>query len=430
MSGESTLNAELLARRQRAVPRGVASATNLFIGRAENAHLWDVEGRRFIDFASGIAVVNTGHRHPTVMEAVTAQLKLYTHAAFQVTAYEPYVELAERLNAIVPVRAPAKTILFSTGAEAIENAVKIARAATRRSAVIAFDGAFHGRTLMALALTGKAQPYKVAFGALPGEVFRAPFPIPHYGVTVADSLRALQALFRTDVPPDRVAAIIIEPVQGEGGFHPAPREMLTALREICDAHGIQLIVDEIQTGFARTGRMFALEHAGVEADLLVTAKALAGGLPLSAVSGNATVMDAPEPGGLGGTYAGSPLACAAALAVLGVIEREQLSARANVLGDIARQYLQAMSMRSDLQPIGHVRGLGAMIGFDILKTRGEDEVLSGGATPVARRAHELRLLLLTCGVHGEAIRLLFPLTASEEVVKEGMELLSQALRKQ
>lgn len=411
-----------------AVPRGVASATSLFIDRAENAQVWDVEGRRLIDFATGIAVLNTGHRHPAIVKAIAAQLERYTHAAFQVTAYEPYIEVAERLNAVAPVRTPAKTILFSTGAEAVDNAIKIARAATKRSAVIAFSGAFHGRTMMALALTGKAAPYKHQFGAMPGEVYRAPFPIAHYGVSVQDSLRALHALFKTDAPPERVAAIILEPIQGEGGFHPAPRELMSALRQLCDAHGILLIADEIQTGFARTGRLFALEHFGVRADLLVCAKSLAGGLPLSAVTGAADIMDAVEPGGLGGTYAGSPLACAAALAVFDVIERERLAERASALGELACARLHEMMSRTDLHPIGHVRGLGAMIGFDLLAARGSDEVAPNSASAIAKRAHDLGLLLLTCGVQGESIRLLFPLTASDAIVAEGLDLLAQALR--
>lgn len=420
--------ASLAERRAQAVPRGVASATSLFIDHAENAEVWDVDGRRLIDFATGIAVLNTGHRHPAIVAAVQAQLMRYTHAAFQVTAYEPYIAVAERLNALAPVRTPAKTILFSTGAEAVENAIKMARAATKRSAVIAFSGAFHGRTMLTLSLTGKAIPYKHQFGVMPGDVYRAPFPVAHFGVSVQDALRALHAIFKTDAPPERVAAIIVEPVQGEGGFHPAPRELLVALRELCDAHGILLIVDEIQTGFARTGRMFALEHSGVRADLLVCAKSLAGGLPLSAVTGAANVMDATEPGGLGGTYAGSPLACAAALAVFDVIERERLIERANALGELARARLGDMSKRTDLQPIGHIRGLGAMIGFDLLAARGSDEVLSNSAGPVAKRAHDLGLLLLTCGTQGESVRLLFPLTAPDAIVEEGLALLARALR--
>jgi 4-aminobutyrate aminotransferase / (S)-3-amino-2-methylpropionate transaminase / 5-aminovalerate transaminase len=424
----SERTAVLAERRRLAVPRGVAHATPVFIDHADNAEIWDVEGRRFIDFATGIAVLNVGHRRPEVISAVQQQLTRYTHAAFQVTAYESYIAVAERLNAMAPVRTPAKTILLSTGAEAIENAVKIARAATGRTAIVAFTGAFHGRTMMALSLTGKAAPYKLAFGALPAEVHRIPFPIPHFGVTVDDSLKALQAVFASDASPDRVAAILVEPVQGEGGFHPAPPQLLRGLREVCDRHGILLIADEIQTGFARTGRMFALEHSDVRADLLVTAKSLAGGLPLSAVTGHADIMDAPQPGGLGGTYAGSPLACAAALAVLAVIEREQLAQRAAMLGAIARERLEQMARDPQLQPIGHIRGLGAMIGFDLLARRGSNEVLPLGATALAKRAHELGLLLLTCGVHGESVRLLFALTAPTDVVEQGLGLLAQALR--
>ncbi|MFD3263485.1 aminotransferase class III-fold pyridoxal phosphate-dependent enzyme, partial [Phenylobacterium ferrooxidans] len=308
-------NAALQARRVAAVPRGVATATAIFADRADNSELWDAEGRRYVDFAGGIAVLNTGHRHAQVMAAVSAQMERYTHTAFQVVAYEPYVALAERLNALAPIDGPAKTILFTTGAEAVENAVKIARAATGRSAVIAFTGGFHGRTMLTMGLTGKALPYKHRFGPMPAEIYHAPFPIPHYGVTTEDALRALEFIFRADAAPDRVAAIILEPVQGEGGFHVAPPEFMQALRALCDRHGILLIADEIQAGFGRTGKMFAVEHTGVKPDLITVAKSLAGGFPLAGVIGRAELMDAPEPGGLGGTYAGSPIACAAALAV-------------------------------------------------------------------------------------------------------------------
>lgn len=419
---------DLANRRMHAVPRGVATASPYFIDRAENGEVWDVEGRRLVDFASGIAVLNTGHRHPKVIAAVEAQLRRFTHAAFQVTAYEPYIELAERLNAIAPVRGPAKTLLFTTGAEAVENAVKIARAATQRPAVIAFGGAFHGRTLFALALTGKTIPYKAGMGPLPGDVYRVPFPTAYHGIDVADSLAAIDAVFKNDVPADRVAAIILEPIQGEGGFHPAPRELLVALRELCDRHGILLIVDEIQTGFARTGKMFALEHSGVQADLLVMAKSLAGGLPLSGVTGTANIMDAPPPGGLGGTYGGSPLACAAALAVLEVIREEHLIERAVHLGLHARQQLESWTRRNDLMPIGNIRGLGSMLGFDVVTQPGSHEVVPGGGTTLAKRCHEEGLLILSCGTQSEAVRLLFPLTASDALVDEGLQLLARALR--
>lgn len=320
-----TDNATLQSRRQTALPRGIGTAFPIFAQRAEGSELWDVEGNRYIDFAAGIAVLNTGHRHPKVMEAVRAQLDGFTHTAFQIVPYEPYVAVCERLNALAPFSGPAKSILFSTGAEAVENAIKIARAHTGRPGVVAFSGAFHGRTTFTMALTGKVAPYKKKFGIAPPGVFHVPFPAESHGVTVAESLRALETLFRADIDPTDVAAIIIEPVQGEGGFLPAPTELLVALREIADKHGIVLIADEIQTGFARTGKMFGIEHSGVEPDLVTIAKALAGGFPLSGVIGRAEIMDAPETGGLGGTYAGSPVACAAALAVLDVIAEESSS---------------------------------------------------------------------------------------------------------
>ena len=420
-------NAELLARRVAAIPRGVSTSTPIFIDRAENSEIWDVEGRRYIDFAGGIAVLNTGHRHPRVMAAVHAQLDRFTHAAFQVTAYEPYVALAERLNDLAPITGPVRTIFFTTGAEAVENAVKIARAATGRSAVIAFTGAFHGRTLMTMAMTGKVLPYKRSFSPLPGEVFHLPFPIPHYGVTVEDSLKSLEFLFRADVEPERTAAIIIEPVQGEGGFHAAPVELITALRAICDRHGILLISDEVQSGFGRTGKMFGIEHYDVEPDLITVAKSLAGGFPLSGVIGRAEVMDAAAPGGLGGTYAGSPPACAAALAVLDVIRDENLLTRAQVLGERAKARLQQFEARNDLAPIGHIRGAGSMIGFDLVTSRGAHEPRPEAAALTAR-ALERGLLLLSCGIHGETIRLLYPLTISDALLDEGLDYLEDALR--
>ena len=422
-----TNNSSLLQRRHAAIPRGIATAMPIFTARAENAELWDVEGRRYVDFAGGIAVLNVGHRHPRVMAAVREQLDRYTHTAFQVSAYEPYVALAERLNALAPIDGPAKTILFSTGAEAVENAIKIARVATRRHAVVAFVGGFHGRSFMAMALTGKTAPYKNGFGPLPGGVYHLPFPAEHAGIDVARSLQALHDLFKADVAADEVAAIIIEPVQGEGGFLPAPPELLRALREIADRHGIVLIADEVQTGFGRTGRMFAIEHSGVHPDLITVAKSLGGGLPLSGVIGRAELMDAVPPGGLGGTYAGSPLACAAGLAVLNVIAAEQLLDRAVALGERVVTRLHAWSKRDDLRPIGHVRGLGAMIAFDLLRARGDDDVDPAATQAVLKHAHALGLVLLGCGSQGEAIRLLFPLTIPDAVLEEGMALLEQAL---
>ncbi|QUD88341.1 4-aminobutyrate--2-oxoglutarate transaminase [Phenylobacterium montanum] len=422
-----TDNARLLDRRTAAVPRGVSTATAVYIDRAENAEIWDVEGRRYIDFAGGIAVLNTGHRHPKVMAAVQDQLNRFTHACFQVTAYEPYVELAERLNALAPFAGPAKTIFFTTGAEAVENAVKIARAATGRPGVIAFTGGFHGRTMMTMAMTGKVLPYKRKFGPLPAETFHVPFPIEAYGVTVEDSLRALEFLFKADIEPDRVAAIVIESVQGEGGFHAAPTALMQALRSICDKHGILLIADEVQAGFGRTGKMFGVQHSGVEPDLVTVAKSLAGGFPLSGVIGRAALMDAAEPGGLGGTYAGSPVACAAALAVLDVIAEEKLLERADALGARAKARLEALAQRNDVQPIAGVRGHGSMIGFDLVQSRGGREP-RGEAGKLAAKALEHGLLLLSCGIHGETVRLLYPLTISEALLDEGLDKLEAALK--
>jgi 4-aminobutyrate aminotransferase/(S)-3-amino-2-methylpropionate transaminase len=423
-----TTNSSLLARRLSAVPRGVSTATSLFAAKAENGELWDVEGQRFIDFAGGIAVLNTGHRHPKVMAAVKAQLEGFTHTAFQVVAYESYIALAERLNALAPIDGPAKTILFTTGAEAAENAVKIARAATGRSAVIAFTGGFHGRTLLTMALTGKTLPYKRLFGPMPGEVFHAPFPVAHYGVTVEGSLRALEHIFRADVEADRVAAIMLEPVQGEGGFHAAPPEFLHALRAICDKHGILLIDDEVQAGFGRTGKMFGIEHSGVKPDLIAVAKSLAGGFPLSGVIGRADIMDAAEPGGLGGTYAGSPVACAAALAVLNVIEEEGLLARADLLGARTKARLETFVGRNDLRPIAGIRGPGSMIAFDLVAAHGGHEPHGPAAKAVTTKALEHGLILLSCGVYGETIRLLYPLTMELALLDEGLDRLEDALR--
>lgn len=421
-------NESLLARRERAVPRGLATAMPVFADRAENAELWDVDGNRYIDFASGISVLNVGHRHPKVIEAVGRQLECFTHTAIQVTGYEPYVALAEKLNALAPIDGPAKSVLFTTGAEAVENAVKIARAATRRSAVISFSGGFHGRTLMTLALTGKVSPYKKGFGPLPPEVFRAPFPAEHLGISGEQSLAALEAIFQTDVPADRVAAIIIEPVQGEGGFTPAPDLFLQALRELCSQHGILLIADEVQAGFGRAGSTFAIEHSGVKPDLITVAKSLAGGFPLSGVIGRATIMDSPDPGGLGGTYAGSPIACAAALATIRAIEEEGLNQRAAELGARVRERLAELAADNSLLPIGHVRGRGAMIAFDLLEQRGGDEVAPEATAAVVKRAHALGLILLSCGARGEAIRLLFPLTIPQAQLEEGLDLLTRALQ--
>ena len=420
-------NAELFARRNAAVVRGIGHATPISAARALNAEVWDVEGRRYVDFAGGIAVLNTGHRHPAVVEAVRAQLDAFTHTCFQVLLYEPYIELCERLNALVPISGPVKSALFSTGAEATENAIKIARAATGRSGVIAFTGAFHGRTLMAMAMTGKVVPYKKGLGPAMPEVWHVPFPVPQLGVEVEDSLKYLEFLFKADIDPSRVAAIIIEPVQGEGGFHQAPPGLMRALRRIADEHGIVLIADEVQTGFGRTGRMFASEHYDIEPDVICVAKSLAGGLPLSGVIGKAPIMDAADPGGLGGTYAGNPLACAAALAVLDVFEKEKLVERANAVGERLRSRLEAMQRRNDLLPIAAIRGPGAMVAFDIVRIRGTAEPDAEATRRVTQKAAELGLVLLSCGTTANTIRILVPLTAADALIDEGLGLLEQAL---
>ena len=422
-----TTNHDLMARREAAVPRGVSHTHPVFAAHAKNAELWDVEGKRYIDFAGGIAVLNTGHRHPKVMAAVTEQLAHFTHPCFQVTPYETYIRLAERLNALAPIEGPAKTIFLTTGAEALENAIKIARAATGRSGVITFAGGYHGRTMMTMAMTGKVLPYKKKFAPLPAEVYHVPFPHAPFGVTVEDSLRAIDMLFRADIEPDRVAAIVLEPVQGEGGFIQAPTELLQALRKLCDRHGILLVADEVQTGFARTGKMFGIEHSGVKPDIMTIAKSLAGGFPLSGVIGRAAVMDGAEAGGLGGTYAGFPVACAAALAVLDVIEEEKLIERANHIGTKMKARLEAISLRNNTIPIAAIRGPGAMVAFDVVKTRGTDEPDADTTKKVLAKAREKGLILLSCGVYGNAIRLLAPLTASDDLLDEGLDILEQAL---
>ncbi|HMQ93758.1 MAG TPA: 4-aminobutyrate--2-oxoglutarate transaminase [Amaricoccus sp.] len=421
-------NAALLARRQNAVPRGIATFAPVFADRAENGAIWDAEGRRFVDFASGIAVTNTGHRHPKVIAAAEAQMKRFTHTCFQVTAYDVYVELAERLNALAPI-ADAKSIFFTTGAEATENAVKIARAHTGRPGVITFTGAFHGRTMMTMAMTGKVAPYKTKFGPMPAGVYHCPFPIPHHGVSEAEALKALDFIFKSDCAPDQTAAIVIEPVQGEGGFYITPQGFMTRLREICDAHGIVLVADEVQSGFARTGKVFAIEHYGIEPDLIPVAKALGGGFPISGVIGKRAIMDAPDPGGLGGTYGGNPVSCAAALAVLDVIAEEGLCARADALGKRMLERIEGFKRANDSHPIGDVRGLGAMVAFEIVRERGGNDPDADTTKAVAAKALEHGLIVLTCGFYGNVLRLLPPLTMSDAQLDEGLALLESALKR-
>jgi 4-aminobutyrate aminotransferase/(S)-3-amino-2-methylpropionate transaminase len=371
-------------------------------------------------------VLNTGHLHPKVQAAVASQLDAFSHTCLMITPYESAVVLAEKLIALTPGSSPKKAIFVTTGAEAVENCIKIARAHTGRPGVIAFGGGFHGRTFMAMALTGKVTPYKAGFGPFPAEVYHAPFPIAYHEVSVDDSLAALEHIFKNDIEPARVAAIVIEPVMGEGGFYIAPPEFLKALRRLCDEHGIVLVIDEIQTGFARTGRMFAIEHSGVEPDLMTMAKSLAGGFPLAAVVGKAAIMDAPGPGGLGGTYAGSPIACAAGLAVLEVIEEEKLCERAVAIGKLMVGELRALAR--EVPAIGEVRNLGAMVAMELVRNRDRHSPDADLARALTKRAAEKGLVLLSCGIYGNVIRLLVPLTASDAIVREGMGILSESLR--
>jgi len=418
-------NAELKSRKDAATPRGVGVMCDFYAARAENAELWDVEGRRYIDFAAGIAVCNTGHRHPKIVEAVRAQLDNFTHTAYQIVPYASYVELAEKINQRAPGDYPKKTAFFTTGAEAVENAIKIARAATGRPGVIAFTGGFHGRTMMGMALTGKVAPYKLNFGPFPADVFHAPFPNPLHGVTTADSLKAIEFLFKADIDPKRVAAIIFEPVQGEGGFYPAPAEFVRALRKLCNEHGILLIADEVQTGFARTGKLFAMHHYDVVPDLMTMAKSLAGGMPLSGVVGRADVMDAAAPGGLGGTYAGNPLAVASALAVLDIIDEEKLCERAVLLGDRLKARLTAL--QAEVPQIADVRGPGGMVAVEFCKP-GTSDADADFTKRVQTRALERGLLLLVCGVYSNVVRFLFPLTVQDAVFDEALSILEEVLK--
>jgi len=422
--GKKVKNSELHQRRVAATPRGVGVMCGFYAEKAENATLWDVEGNEVIDFAAGIAVLNTGHRHPKVMAAVEKQLQAFTHTAYQIVPYESYITLAERINALVPIDGPAKSAFFSTGAEAVENAVKIARAYTKRPGIIAFGGGFHGRTFMTMALTGKVAPYKIGFGPFPGSVYHAHYPNELHGVSTEQALQSLTHLFKADIAPDQVAAILLEPVQGEGGFNIAPPEFMQALRALCDSHGILLIIDEVQSGFARTGKLFASEHYAIKPDLITMAKSLAGGLPLSAVAGRAEVMDAPAPGGLGGTYAGNPLAVAAAHAVLDVIEEEKLCERANQLGkDLVEVLTHA---KAHCTHIADIRAQGSMVAVEF------QDPQTGAPSPeftkqVQDKALQAGLLLLSCGVYGNVIRFLYPLTIPDEQFRKALDIIQRSL---
>ncbi|MFW0758645.1 4-aminobutyrate--2-oxoglutarate transaminase [Pseudomonas sp. H11T01] len=419
----SKTNASLMKRREAAVPRGVGQIHPIFAESAKNATVTDVEGREFIDFAGGIAVLNTGHLHPKIIAAVTAQLNKLTHTCFQVLAYEPYVELCEKINAKVPGDFAKKTLLVTTGSEAVENAVKIARAATGRAGVIAFTGAYHGRTMMTLGLTGKVVPYSAGMGLMPGGIFRALYPNELHGVSIDDSIASIERIFKNDAEPRDIAAIIIEPVQGEGGFYVAPKEFMKRLRALCDQHGILLIADEVQTGAGRTGTFFAMEQMGVAADLTTFAKSIAGGFPLAGVCGKAEYMDAIAPGGLGGTYAGSPIACAAALAVMEVFEEEHLLDRCKAVGERLVTGLKAIQAKYPV--IGEVRALGAMIAVELFENGDSHKPNAAAVAQVVAKARDKGLILLSCGTYGNVLRVLVPLTSPDEQLDKGLAIIEE-----
>jgi 4-aminobutyrate aminotransferase/(S)-3-amino-2-methylpropionate transaminase len=429
-----TTNKQLQDRRNAAVARGVGTQHTVFAEKALGAEVWDVEGKRYIDLAAGIAVNNVGHNHPQVIAAVKAQLDKFSHPCFQVTPYEVYVRLAERLNQLLPGPAPKRTLFLTTGAEAVENAIKIARYHTKRTGVVAFSGAFHGRTMMGMALTGKVAPYKAGFGPFPPDIYHIPYPIEYHGKTTEDSLQALDTLFKSDIEPSRVAAMIIEPVQGEGGFYAAPTKFLQALRRICDEHGIVLIIDEIQSGFARTGKFFAFEHAGVDPDLVTVAKSLGGGMPLSGVIGKAEIMDAPMPGGLGGTYGGPPVGCAAGLAVLDIIEKEKLAERAAAIGKKIGAWGAALQKVTGC--VGDVRTMGAMSAIELVKDGDAAQPDPELTKAIVAEAMKKGVILLSCGARANVIRFLPALVISDKLLDEALSVvrecvvgLSNSLRK-
>ncbi|AVI61275.1 4-aminobutyrate--2-oxoglutarate transaminase [Halomonas sp. GFAJ-1] len=418
-------NAELNELKQKYVAAGAASPATAFADRAENAEIWDADGNRFIDFAGGIGVLNVGHRHPKVVAAVKAQLDKLMHTCQTVMPYEGYVKVAEKLSHIVPVRGHAKVMLANSGAEALENAVKIARAATGRSNVICFDGGYHGRTFYTMAMNGKVAPYQSDFGPMPGTVFRAPYPVPYHGVSEDEAIRGLKMTLKTDANPKDTAAIILEPVLGEGGFYPAPTSFLKKIREICDEHGMLMIIDEVQSGFGRTGKMFAIEHSGVEPDMMTMAKSMADGMPISAIVGTDKVMDASGPNSLGGTYTGSPTACAAALAVMEVFEEENILEKSQALGDkLAKRFNQ---WQSKFDCIDHVRNMGAMAAFELVSNKTDRTPNAELAAALCKKAREEGLILLSCGMYGNTIRFLMPVTIEDDVLNEGLNIIESCL---
>jgi len=421
---------ELLARRQKAVARGVSSSMNVFAAKADGAIIEDVDGNRYIDFAGGIGVMNIGHVRPEVTAAIAEQAAKYIHTCFSVMMYEPYIELAERIIKIAPGEFPKKAIFFNSGAEAVENAVKIARYATGRPAIIVFDNAFHGRTLMTMSMTARVKPYKHHFGPFASEVYRAPFPYAYrMDMTPQEAsdhcIQELERMFVGEVAPEQVAAIIIEPVQGEGGFMVTPPGFLRALHALCKKHGILFVADEIQSGFWRTGKMFAVEHDGVAPDLLIIAKSMGAGMPISGVVGRAEIMDAPPPGTLGGTYSGNPVACAAAIAVLDLYEKEDLATRSQQIGEIVTE--RFLKLQKHYPFIGDVRGLGGMVAMELVQDRASKEPDAHLASDILAAAHQRGLVLIKAGMYDNVIRVLVPLCVTDEQLRQGLDILEEAI---
>jgi 4-aminobutyrate aminotransferase / (S)-3-amino-2-methylpropionate transaminase / 5-aminovalerate transaminase len=422
----------LSARRAKAVPRGLSHGTPIYVAKAEDAWLEDVDGNRYIDFAGGIGCANAGHRQESVLAAIRAQLDKFLHTCVQVTPYEGYIRLAECMNEVTPGKFPKKTLFVNSGAEAVENAVKIARAYTKRPAIIAFEDAFHGRTMMTLALTSKTHPYKAGFAPFPGDVYRVPFAYCYrcsynlkYPSCDLYCARHLEDTFKRVVANEEVAAVIAEPVMGEGGFIAPPPDYFKVLIDLCHKHGILFIADEVQSGFGRTGAMFASERYGIEPDLIVTAKSLGGGLPLAAVTGRAEIMDAPGPGGLGGTFAGNPLSCAAALATLDLFEKTNLLARANELGDRFQRRAREWQRRWPL--VGDVRGLGGMQAIELVKSQEDKTPATDETKKITQYCYEHGLIMITAGSYSNVIRVLVPLVATDEQIDEGLDVLESAL---
>lgn len=419
-------NKELQALKERYVAAGAASPNEQFADHATNAELWDADGKRMIDFAGGIGVLNIGHRHPKVVEAVKAQLDKLMHTCQTVMPYEGYVKLAQKLSEVVPVKGHAKVMLANSGAEALENAMKIARAATGKTNVICFDGGYHGRTFYTMAMNGKAAPYQTDFGPMPGTVFRAPYPVPYHGVSEDEALRGLKMAMKADSPGKDTAAIVIEPVLGEGGFYAAPASFLKEIRKICDENGILMIADEVQSGFGRTGKMFAIEHSGVEPDMMTMAKSMADGMPISAIVGTDKIMDSSGPNSLGGTYTGSPTACAAALAVFDVFKEEDILGKSQRLGDKLRKRFD--QWQEQFPHVDNVRNLGPMAAIELVSDKTSKEPRADLAAAVTKKAKENGLILLSCGMYGNTLRFLMPVTIEDSILEEGLAIVEQALK--